>query len=239
VPPRNSFETIRRASRDRAEALYLEGRVYEQRATSNERVGSDTQSKMDLQSARAAYVKALQAPAEPRLVALIHSGVANVAYFQEDYTTANERMGGGIPRSIRLGSQGMGSLPHRHLASSGLAGSIRLTTASTGVRQQFPRSVSAERASPAFGRAGRLRASGRIHGYSECKQDRREPAIAGLSCRPRRWTVRPNRSARWAGLHLCRRQAASGQALGRVSDLDDRAVRVFSSFESISSKSGG
>ncbi len=71
-----------------AEALYLEGRVYEHRATTEEAQGRQGEAKMDLQTARSTYVKALSLPSEPRVTALIHAGVANTAYFQDDYSTA-------------------------------------------------------------------------------------------------------------------------------------------------------
>jgi len=129
-----------------AEALYLEGRVYEQRATSNERVGSDTQSKMDLQSARAAYVKALQAPAEPRLVALIHSGVANVAYFQEDYTTAMNEWAVAFP-DLSDSEAKAWALYRIGICQQRLGRFDQADNSFNSVRQQFPRSVSAERAS--------------------------------------------------------------------------------------------
>jgi tetratricopeptide (TPR) repeat protein len=71
-----------------AEALYLEGRVYEQRSVTEEAAGRQGGAKMDLQTARSTYVRALGLPADPRIAALLHSGVANTAYFQDDFTTA-------------------------------------------------------------------------------------------------------------------------------------------------------
>jgi tetratricopeptide (TPR) repeat protein len=71
-----------------AEALYLQGRVFEQRATVEEAEGRQDQAKIDLQAARSTYVHALGLHADPRVMALIHAGVANTAYFQEDYATA-------------------------------------------------------------------------------------------------------------------------------------------------------
>jgi tetratricopeptide (TPR) repeat protein len=71
-----------------AEALYLKGRVYEQRAVSEEGAGRQAGAKMDLQTARSTYVRALGLKAEPRVVSLLHAGVANTAYFQDDFNTA-------------------------------------------------------------------------------------------------------------------------------------------------------
>src|SRR5579871_4573947 len=71
-----------------AEALYLEGRVYEHHAMTEEAAGRQTGAKMDLQTARSTYVRALSLAAEPRIMALLHSGVANTAYFQDDFPTA-------------------------------------------------------------------------------------------------------------------------------------------------------
>jgi tetratricopeptide (TPR) repeat protein len=69
-----------------AEAFYLQGRAYELRAT-NARENSNT-ARSDLDSARAAYLKGLGQPASPSVAGLLHSGLANVAYFEEDFSTA-------------------------------------------------------------------------------------------------------------------------------------------------------
>ncbi len=66
-----------------AEALYLRGRALEQR-----QAGSPQQSKSDWQAARAAYQEALGQKPSPQLEAHIRAGLANVAYFQDDYATA-------------------------------------------------------------------------------------------------------------------------------------------------------
>jgi TolA-binding protein len=69
-----------------AEAYYLEGRVYEQRAQTT---GTDSAaSKSDLDSARNAYTRALTVPSAPKVQALIHAGLANIAYHLDDYGTA-------------------------------------------------------------------------------------------------------------------------------------------------------
>ena len=66
-----------------AEALYLRGRAFEQRTAA-----SPHEAAANLQNARAAYVEALRSNPSPKLGAYIHTSVANVAYFQDDYATA-------------------------------------------------------------------------------------------------------------------------------------------------------
>ncbi len=66
-----------------AEALYLKGRSFEEKTA-----GDQAEAKANLQSARAAYIQALeQMPRQP-LEAYIRASLANVAYFQDDYPTA-------------------------------------------------------------------------------------------------------------------------------------------------------
>ena len=69
-----------------AEAFYLQGRAYEQRAMDSHEKPNAARS--DLDSARAAYLKGLGQPASPSVAALLHSGLANVAYFEDDFSTA-------------------------------------------------------------------------------------------------------------------------------------------------------
>jgi len=74
-----------------AEALYLQGRVYEQRAEEDAAAGRETQSKSDLQQAKSTYQRALQLSPSAKVDALIRAGIANVAYFEEDYSTAMQK----------------------------------------------------------------------------------------------------------------------------------------------------
>jgi len=68
-----------------AEALYLKGRGFEGK---NAAGVTAEEAKQNLQSARVAYIQALeQNPKEP-LAAYIHASVGNVAYFQDDYQSA-------------------------------------------------------------------------------------------------------------------------------------------------------
>jgi tetratricopeptide (TPR) repeat protein len=78
--------------RGSAEAHYLRGRVYEQRVAS-----SSADAAANLQSARGAYIQALARSPEPKLEGLIRAGVANVAYWQEDYTTAAQQWQAAYP----------------------------------------------------------------------------------------------------------------------------------------------
>lgn len=66
-----------------AEALYLRGRGYEQRVAAN---AKDAQA--NLQTARTAYIDALKRDPDTKLAGYIHTSLANVAYFQDDYPTA-------------------------------------------------------------------------------------------------------------------------------------------------------
>jgi tetratricopeptide (TPR) repeat protein len=69
-----------------AEAYYLEGRVYEERAETS---GTDTQAvKANLDAARTAYTSGLAQPSVPKVQALLHAGLANIAYHFDDYGTA-------------------------------------------------------------------------------------------------------------------------------------------------------
>src|SRR5688572_10428729 len=71
-----------------AEALYLRGRALEQKTAANPH-----ESRQNLQSARSAYLDALNHDPSPELEARIRASLANVAYFQDDYTTALSEWG--------------------------------------------------------------------------------------------------------------------------------------------------
>ncbi len=72
-----------RGGEDTAAALYLQGRAYEEMQAAN-----DAEAARNLAAARQAYVSALQLSPPQPLAARLRTGVANVAYFQEDYPTA-------------------------------------------------------------------------------------------------------------------------------------------------------
>ncbi len=69
-----------------AEALYLRGRAYEDRTSA-----TAADAKVNLQNARTAYIAALNHQPAPLLEAYIRASLANVAYFQDDYTTAAQQ----------------------------------------------------------------------------------------------------------------------------------------------------
>jgi tetratricopeptide (TPR) repeat protein len=71
------------SAEDRASALYLRGRAYEELPAAN-----DAQKLENLANARRAYVEALQHGPSKGLEGRVRSGVANVAYHQEDYNTS-------------------------------------------------------------------------------------------------------------------------------------------------------
>jgi TolA-binding protein len=66
-----------------AEALYLKGQALEQKQSR-----SVNESRANWQAAREAYVQALSQKPSAKLEPLLHAGIANVAFFQDDYQTA-------------------------------------------------------------------------------------------------------------------------------------------------------
>jgi tetratricopeptide (TPR) repeat protein len=77
-----------------AEALYLQGRVHEQKAKD---APHPAEAKQHLREAQGLYTRALSmAPPQP-LEAYAHAGLANVAYFLEDYGTAAREWSAAYP----------------------------------------------------------------------------------------------------------------------------------------------
>jgi tetratricopeptide (TPR) repeat protein len=68
-----------------AEAHYLRGRVFEERAVGGQAVSAN------LQNARSEYVTAMRLAHTPDLAGRIEAGAANVAFHQDDYATALEQ----------------------------------------------------------------------------------------------------------------------------------------------------
>ena len=128
-----------------AEALYLEGRVYEHRATTEESQGRQGEAKMDLQTARSTYVKALSLPSEPRVTALIHAGVANTAYFQDDYATAMNEWAVAYPQIQQQEAQAW-ILYRIGVCQQRLGRFDQADRSFAQVRQQFPDSEPVKRA---------------------------------------------------------------------------------------------
>jgi outer membrane protein assembly factor BamD (BamD/ComL family) len=123
-----------------AEALYLRGRALEQR-----RAGSPQQSKSDWQAARAAYQEALNQKPSPQLEAHIRCGLANVAYFQDDYNTAMREWATAYERLDDAAAKGWVlyrlGLCHQRMGSFQQADKLFAQ-----VQQEYPNTVPAERA---------------------------------------------------------------------------------------------
>jgi outer membrane protein assembly factor BamD (BamD/ComL family) len=68
-----------------AEALYLQGRAYEQKAKD---APTASEAREQLRAARGVYARALSASPPQPLAAYVRAGLANVSYFLEDYATA-------------------------------------------------------------------------------------------------------------------------------------------------------
>ena len=83
----DQFLTKTPAGPGSAEALYLRGRVLEERPAE-----SPAQSAANWQAAKAAYEQALAAKPTPGVEWRAHAGLGNIAYFQDDYTTALAEM---------------------------------------------------------------------------------------------------------------------------------------------------
>lgn len=79
----DSFLRARPTGPGSAEAYYLRGRAYEQKTSANMQ-----QAQENLRLARDAYEQALKASPSLRLEAFIHTSLANVAYFQDDFSSA-------------------------------------------------------------------------------------------------------------------------------------------------------
>jgi tetratricopeptide (TPR) repeat protein len=78
-----------------AEALYLEGRVHEQKAKDST---SPSQAREQLRTARGIYQRALASKPPQPLDAYLRAGLANVSYFLEDYGTAAREWGAAYPQ---------------------------------------------------------------------------------------------------------------------------------------------
>jgi outer membrane protein assembly factor BamD (BamD/ComL family) len=133
-----------------AEALYLQGRVFEQRSTVEEAEGRQDQAKIDLQAARDAYVRGLNQRADPRVMALLHAGVANTAYFQEDYATAMNEWAVAYPNLSPPDAQAW-ALYRIGICQQRLGRFEQADRNFAAVKQDFPGSVPAKRAAEHIG----------------------------------------------------------------------------------------
>jgi outer membrane protein assembly factor BamD (BamD/ComL family) len=78
-----AFLRAQPAGNGSAEALYLKGRALEEKPATTE-----AESRANWQAARLAYIQALEQRPSSRVEAYIRTSLANVAYFQDDYSTA-------------------------------------------------------------------------------------------------------------------------------------------------------
>lgn len=77
-----------------AEALYLQGRVHEQKAQD---APSPSHAREQLRTARAVYQRALATKPPQPLEAYLRAGLANTSYFLEDYLTAAREWAAAYP----------------------------------------------------------------------------------------------------------------------------------------------
>ena len=136
-----------------AEALYLEGRVYEQRAASDDAAGRAAAAKSDLQYARDTYDRALALKPSPNVAGLLHAGVANVAYFQEDYPTAMSEWALAYPNLQQPDSRAW-VLYRIGVSQQRLGRFDQADRSFDSVRQLYPGTVPAERAGQHRGARG-------------------------------------------------------------------------------------
>lgn len=127
------------------EALYLQGRVYEHRAETADNVGHQAEAHSDLQDARSTYEHALTLNPSPKIAALLHAGVANVAYFQEDYFTAMREWAAAYPGLTQPDARAW--VKYRlGLCQQRLGRFDEADRSFAEVRQDYPRSEPAQRA---------------------------------------------------------------------------------------------
>lgn len=123
-----------------AAALYLQGRAYEEMPAADE-----AEAARHLAAARRAYVQALQLDPPSSLAGRIRTGVANVAYFQEDYTTAAQQWTAAY-RQTDLEDQKPWILYRIGLANQRLGRFDEADRIFAEVQQQYPSTEPARRA---------------------------------------------------------------------------------------------
>ena len=126
-----------------ADALYLRGRVFEERARGAE--GNPQQVIGLLNEARSCYIRALALHPETKLDASIRAQLANVAYFQEDFATAAEQWAAAYPNLATPNDQAW-ALYRAGLSRQRLGNFAEADAAFAAVQQQFPNSDPARRA---------------------------------------------------------------------------------------------
>ena len=80
-----------------AEALYLQGRVYDARAEATGNAGRTDEARAQLTAAANAYLQALHRTPPPPVEGLAHAGLANAAFHLDDYPTAVREWGLAYP----------------------------------------------------------------------------------------------------------------------------------------------
>jgi tetratricopeptide (TPR) repeat protein len=126
-----------------ADALYLRGRVFEERARGAE--GNPAQVMSLLNEARSCYVRALALRPESKLDAGIRAQLANVAYFQEDFATAAEQWNAAYPNLANPNDKAW-ALYRAGLSRQRLGKFPEADAAFAAVQQQFPGTDPARRA---------------------------------------------------------------------------------------------
>lgn len=131
-----------------AEAFYLQGRAYELRALESHE--AEPAARADLNAARTAYRKGLTLEASPGVKALLHSGLANVAYFQEDYAIAASEWQAAYP-NLKGEDAKAWALYRVGLSQQRLGWFQQADDTFASVQQQFPSSEAAGRAATRVG----------------------------------------------------------------------------------------
>lgn len=127
------------------EALYLQGRVYEHRAEAADTAGHEAEARSNLQDARTTYEHALTLNPSPKIKPLLEAGMANAAYFQEDYFTAMRDWAAAYPGLTQPDSKAW--VKYRlGLCQQRLGRFDEADHSFAEVQQQFPHTAPAERA---------------------------------------------------------------------------------------------
>jgi tetratricopeptide (TPR) repeat protein len=133
------------AGRGTPEALYLQGRALEHRAEAADSAGHEPEARASLQDARSTYEHALELRPSPQLAALLHAGVANTAYFQEDYFSAMREWSAALP-GLKDPDARAWVLYRLGLSQQRLGRFDEADRTFAEVRKQFPHSEPAQRA---------------------------------------------------------------------------------------------
>jgi TolA-binding protein len=133
------------AGRGTPEALYLQGRVLEHRAEAADNAGHEPEARANLQDARSTYEHALELKPSSKVAALLHAGVANTAYFQEDYFTAMREWSAALP-GLQQPEAKAWVLYRLGLSQQRLGRFDEADRTFAEVRKQFPHTEPAQRA---------------------------------------------------------------------------------------------